>query len=142
SSDLAAAHHVDLARDVDARLAASRAAETGEARLDAYIEAWGGYIPEVHAVAAALRAAQDGDDAARAAWSDRMEAMRHGCAAAVAALARDGDLTPALDEAAATDLLFALLSIEVWEHLARDRAWPQDRYIAEMKRTARAALMR
>ena len=78
---IATTRYIDQVKDVDARLAASRAAEQGQERLDAYVEAWGNYIPEIHGVARALIDLQATDDAARAAWTDRMDAVRHGCAA-------------------------------------------------------------
>ena len=93
---VATTRHVDEVKDVDARLAESRAA-TGPARLDAFIAAWGGYIPEVQGVLRALAAVMETDAEARAAYDDRMAAVRHGCAAAVAALAlwqaENGDWT-------------------------------------------------
>ncbi|MEO1001271.1 MAG: TetR/AcrR family transcriptional regulator [Pseudomonadota bacterium] len=133
---IAAARHLDALRDVDARLAESRAAATGQARLDAFVAAWGAYIPEIHGVATALRALQDRDAAARAAWDDRRAAIRDGCAAAVAALARDGALAPEFSDEEATDLLAALLSVETWEALVPGAGWSQERFIAAMQAAA------
>lgn len=138
---IAATRHLDDVSDVDGRLAQSRAATGGCARLEAYVRAWGGYIPVIYGVARALMAMRDTDAEAAAAWDDRMGAMRHGCAAAVAALARDGVLLDGLDETAATDLLWTLLSVRGWEHLVKDCGWGQDRYIAEMIRVTRRALV-
>ncbi len=138
---IATTRYIDVVKDVDARLAPSRAAATGAARLDAYIAAWGNYIPEIFGVARALMAMQDTDEEARRAWADRMQAMRQGCAAAVAAIARDGRLTPGLAEDRATDLLWTLLSVTNWAQLTRDCGWPQEDYIAEMTSLARSALL-
>jgi len=138
---VATTRHVDEVKDVDARLAESRAA-TGPARLDAFIAAWGGYIPEVQGVLRALAAMMETDAEARAAYDDRMAAVRHGCAAAVAALGSEGGLTPDLSETEATDLLWALLSVETWGRLTRDCGWSQNRYVEVLQQTARAALLR
>lgn len=138
---VATTRHVDAAKDVDARLAESRAA-TGPARLDAFVAAWGGYIPEIHGVMRALAAMMETDAEARTAYDDRMAAVRHGCAAAVAALVAGGRLAEHLSEAEATDLLWALLSVETWARLTRDCGWSQGRYVAAMQQTARAALVR
>lgn len=138
---VATTRHVDEVKDVDARLAESRAA-TGSARLDAFIAAWGGYIPEVQGVLRALAAMMETDAEARAAYDDRMAAVRHGCAAAVAALGSEGGLAPDLSETEATDLLWALLSVETWGRLTRDCGWSQTRYIEVLQQTARAALLR
>ncbi len=137
---IAATRHRDAEMDVDARLAQSRAA-TGAARLDAFIAAWGNYIPEIYGVAKALMAMQETDDEARAAWADRTRAVRHGCAAAVAAIDAEGRLAPGLTSERATDLLWTLLSVRTWARLTRDCGWPQDVYIAEMRRLARCALL-
>ena len=127
-------------KDVDARLVRSRAA-TGPDRIDAFVEAWGNYIPEISGVSKALRAMQDTDAEAARAWDDRMQAVRHGCAAAVRATAESGRLAPSLTETEATDLLWALLSVETWERLVRQCGWPQERYVATLTRLARAALL-
>ena len=39
--------------------------------LRAFVEAWGGYIPEIHGISVALRAMRDTDKEAAAAWEDR-----------------------------------------------------------------------
>lgn len=138
---VATTKHIDDVKKVDERLARSRAAERGEERLDAFIDAWGGYIPEIHGVSQALRAMQDTDEEARRAWDDRMQAVRHGCAAAVKAIADDGMLAPGQTRTEATDLLWTLLSVENWERLVRDCGWPQSAYIGRMKALARSVLI-
>ena len=133
--------YLDEINDSDALLAESRAAETGAARLDAYIEAWGGYIPLVYPVAKPIMQMAATDDAAKAAWDGRMEAMRQGCAAAVEALARDGRLRSEFDVENATDILWAQLSVQTWEALTQARGWSQDDYIARQKLIARRLLV-
>ena len=133
--------YVDEINDVDARLAVSRGAGSGIARLDAYIEAWGNYIPEIYGILKALLAMKDTDDAAAAAWDGRMQAMREGCAATIKALKDDGNLAPGLKPDQATDLLWTLLSVRNWEQLTIDCGWPQKRYIASLKRLARQAVV-
>lgn len=78
------------------------------------------------------------DEDAAQAWDARMADMRQGCAAVVTALAQDGDLT--MDETAATDLLWTLLTIPTWEHLTRLCGWTQERYLDEVTRLSRHAL--
>ena len=75
---VALTRHIDRVKDTDKRLEASRSAAGGLERLDAFIDAWGNYIPEIHGVARALIAMKDTDEAAAAAWDDRMQAVRHG----------------------------------------------------------------
>ena len=138
---VATTRYIDEVKDIDARLAASRAATGGVERLDAYIAAWGGYIPQIHGVATALMSMQDHDAEARVAWAGREAAMREGCAAAVTALQRDGTLTPDLSAAAATDMLWTLLLVRNWDRLVQECGWSQEVYIREMRRLARAALV-
>lgn len=138
---IAVTRYIDEANEIDARLAASRSAATGVERLDAYIEAWSNYIPEIYGVGKALMAMQETDSEARMAWEGRMLAVREGCEAAVNALARDRALTSEIDEEKATDLLWTLLSVRNWEQLTLECGWSQDDYVDELKRTARKALL-
>ncbi|WP_300527532.1 TetR/AcrR family transcriptional regulator [Maricaulis sp.] len=139
---IATTRFIDEVEKVDERLARSRAATTGRERLDAYIDAWGNYIPRIYGVGRAMMAMMDGDEEAHTAWQGRMMAMRHGCEAAVNALDRDGDLVAGVSVEGATDALWMLLSVRNWEHLVQDRGWTQDAYIAEIKRLARASFVR
>ncbi len=137
---IAATRYLDEKNDVDARLQKSRTAETGLERLDAWVEVWGNYIPEIYGIGKALMAMMDSDEEARAAWEDRMQAVRHGCAAAVRDLARDGQLSTRLDEAKATDLLWTLLSVRNWAQLRHECGWTQEEYVAHLKQVALASL--
>ena len=138
---VATTRYLDQVKKVDARLAASRGAATAEQRLAAFVEAWGNYIPEIYGVAKALMAMQETDEEARAAWADRMQAVRHGCRAAVDALREEGRLSEDLTGVAATDLLWALLSVRNWEQLRHGCGWPQERYIGMTLRNARRLLI-
>ncbi len=138
---IATTRYIDEVKDIDERLASSRNAATGVKRLEAFVEAWGNYIPEVYGVASALIAMQASDEEAGAAWADRMNAVRHGCESAVRALDRDGDLTRSLSLAEATDLLWSQLSVEHWDHLRHRCGWTQARYVEVLQQTVRAALV-
>jgi len=130
--------YVDEIKDVEARLAGSRAASSGEERLAAYIDAGGNYIPEIYGIARVLLALKDaGDDAAAAAWDRRMAAMREGCASAINALKSDGRLAPEHPRGRATDLLWTMLSVRNWEQLTIDCGWSQKAYIANLQNAAR-----
>ncbi len=138
---VATTHHIDAAHDVDGLLAASRASKSGRDRLNLFIEAWGNYIPSIYGVGRALMAMQDHDEEARKAWAGRMQAVRHGCEAAVRALENDKDLRPDLSSEEATDLLWMLLSVRNWEHLTRQSGWSQQAYVENMKDLAGKALL-
>ncbi|WP_323784931.1 TetR/AcrR family transcriptional regulator [Thalassovita sp.] len=138
---IATTRHLDEVKEVDTRLAASRAAGSGRERLALFVEAWGNYIPEIHGVACALMAMQDSDEEARNAWANRMQAVREGCEAAVEMIENDGLLVPGLNRKTATDLIWTLLSVRNWEQLRQDCGWSQDDYIAATKRLAELAIV-
>ena len=133
--------HIDEVKKVDARLARSRSAATGTERLTAFIEAWGNYIPEIYGVGKALMTMSESDDAAKLAWDGRMQAVRHGCEAAVKALKNDGVLSPDHSVGKATDILWTMLSVRNWEQLRGESGWSQRQYIETMKVLARKILM-
>ncbi len=138
---VATTRHIDAVKNVDERLAQSRSSTSGIERLYAFIEGWGSYIPEIHGMSVALRAMYDTDKEAAAAWDDRMQAVKHGCEAAIQAISDDGYLTKELTKAAATDLLWTLLSVENWERLVRECGWSQSVYEQTLKKTAEATLI-
>jgi len=134
--------HQDEVFGVQRMLDESRAAETGLARLDAFIAAWCAYIPRIFGVAKTLMVMKETDADAAGAWAARMADMREGCAAAVLALERDGMLADGFTVAEATDMLWSLLSVDIWESLTRNRGWDQARYVAAMRLMARRGLTR
>ena len=138
---IGAARYLEDINDMEARLAPSRTAKTGVERLDAYIKAWGDWQLEIHGIARALMAMMPTDEAAAAAWNDRMRAHREGCEAAVKALLKDGDLTPDYSVRQATDILWTLLSIRNWEQLTRQCGWSHKRYLATTRDMARKLLV-
>lgn len=138
---VATTRHIDAVKKVEERLVASRTATSGTERLDAFIEAWGSYIPEIYGVGKALIIMGETDEAAKLAWGDRMQALRHGFQAAVDALARDGQLSSAHSPDEATDILWALLSVGTWERLTIDCGWSQQRFVDKMKVVAAQILV-
>jgi len=134
---IATTYYLDELKGSEERLVASRTAQTGLERLDAFIEAWGSYIPEIYGIARALLAMKDTDEAAAKAWDDRMQDMRQGCEAAISALNSDNMLLPDHSPNQATDILWTMLSVRNWEQLTIECGWPQERYIETLKSLAR-----
>ncbi|NIZ62085.1 TetR/AcrR family transcriptional regulator [Sedimentitalea sp. CY04] len=126
---IAATHFLDETLDTKARLAASRNARSGLERLQAFVAAWGGYIPEIYKIATVLISLSKTDKAAATAWENRMQDMREGCAAAIDALNADGTLSPSFSPDDATDLLWTMLSVSNWEHSTRACGWDQEKYL-------------
>ena len=138
---VATTRHIDTVKNVDARLARSRSASSGVERLHAFVDAWGGYIPQIHGISVALRAMRDTDKEAAAAWEDRMQAVRQGCEAAVLAILQDGYLKEGITEITGVDLLWTLLSVENWERLVLECGWSQSDYEQTLKKIAEVSLM-
>jgi AcrR family transcriptional regulator len=134
---IATTNYLDEIKGTGERLAPSRTAQSGIERLDAFIEAWGGYIPEIYGIAKALLVMKDTDEAAAGAWGERMQDMREGCEAAINALNRDNTLSPDHSPDQATDILWTMLSVRNWEQLTIECGWPQQRYIETLKSLAR-----
>jgi len=138
---IATTEHIDTVKKVNQRLELSRTAGSGIERLHFFIKAWGGYIPEIHGISVALRNMRKNDKAAAEAWDDRMQAVRHGCQAAVVAIAKDGKLKFDLSEQIATDILWTLLTIENWEKLVINCGWLQSAYEEKMIELAEIAIL-
>lgn len=130
---IATTQYVDQVKNVDYLLVTSRAAQRGLDRLNAFIDMWGNYMPEIHGIGTALIAMQDSDEAAKQAWSGRMQAVRHGCQAAINALEVDGHLSPDYSSQQATDILWTTLSLRNWEQYRFECDWSQEQYIKHMK---------
>ena len=126
---VAATRYLDEVLDLDRRLAPSRAATSGIERLELYIDCWGHYIPDIYGVSKALLVAQNTDDAAAAAWNDRMLAMRDGCRAAIEMLHSDGNLAREWTRKRATDALWTMLLVPNWENLTRGCGWSTQQYV-------------
>ena len=138
---VATTRHIDKVKNVDARLARSRSASSGVERLHAFVDAWGGYIPQIHGISVALRAMRDTDKEAAAAWEDRMQAVRQGCESAVRAILEDGYLKEGITEITGVDLLWTLLTVENWERLVLECGWSQSDYEQTLKKIAEVSLM-
>lgn len=139
---IATTRYIDEVKDVDSRLLASRTAENGMARMNAFIKAWGDYIPEIYGVAKALLAMKDTDEAAEMAWNDRMQALREGCEAIILSLKSDDLLAADYTLQEATDILWTLLSVRNWEQLTIECGWTVERYIEKTQQLARGVFIK
>src|SRR5918997_680341 len=110
--------------------------------LEAYVEFWGNYIPEVYGMAKALLVARETDEAAAAAWDDRMSAVRESCRRTIEALHRDGMLAPEWSRDVAVDLMWTMLSIRNWEQLTTDCGWSTNQYVSRMQKLLKRTLVR
>jgi len=130
---IATTRYIDEVKGVDARLKLSRTVTSGAERLEAFIDAWGNYIPEIYAVSKALMTMKETDKAAALAWNDRMQALREGCKAAILAIENDGVLSSGHTPEQATDVLWTMLSVRNWEQLTIECGWSKTQYVTRMK---------
>jgi AcrR family transcriptional regulator len=139
---VATARYGDGVRGRDERLRRYRAATTGVDLLEAYVEFWGNYIPEIYGIARALLEARETDDAAAAAWDDRMDSVRERCRNIIEALHRDGMLAPEWSREEAVDLLWTMLSIRNWESLTIECGWSTSQYVVRMQELSKRTFVR
>ena len=137
---IATARYVDDQLHLTERIQEACEAEANRA-IEALITWWANYVPDIYGLARALLALRETDEAAAAAWSDRMRAMYSGFRTAMQCVADNSLLSADWDAEQAADFLWALLSIETWERLTIDRGWSKEQYIERMRLAARRALI-
>jgi AcrR family transcriptional regulator len=139
---VATTHYVDEVRGLNERLSRYEAATTGIEILEEYVEFWGNYIPEIYGIAKALIAVYDTDEAAAAAWDDRMNAVRSGCRNTIDALIRDEMLASDWSRDEAIDFFWTMLSVNNWELLTKVCGWSRSEYIERMKMLLKQTLVK
>jgi AcrR family transcriptional regulator len=131
---IATTEYVDEVKGLYQRMERIGAARSGIEMLEAYVDVWGNYIPEIYGIARALLRVKETDEAAAAAWFRCMDCLRDVCKQIIETLQQEGKLTNALSPADAVDMLLVMLSIEQWELLTRDCGWSHQKYVNEMKK--------
>ena len=120
-------------------------AENGVVAIEAYVRFWAGYIPDIYGLAKALLLLCETDEAAAAAWNDRMTALREGCLTILRQVNREGRLaiplaSPWTVETAA-DYFYVALSIPTWESLTIERGWSREEYVERVTLALKRALL-
>jgi AcrR family transcriptional regulator len=138
---IAAVRYLDDVYGLDERLKSFREARTGVEIMNAFIEFWGNYLPKIYGVAKALMAARDTDEAAAAAWADRMNSIRSGCRRTIETIEHEGMMSPDWTVDEAVDLMWTMLSIESWERLTIECGWSVEQYVERMQIAAKKALV-
>jgi AcrR family transcriptional regulator len=131
---IATTEYVDEVKGLYQRMERIGAASSGIEMLEAYVDVWGNYIPEIYSIARALLRVKETDEAAAAAWFRCMDCLRDVCKQIIETLEQEDKLADALSPADAVDMLLVMLSIEQWELLTRDRGWSNQKYVNEMKK--------
>lgn len=139
---VAVAEYVDTTGSLGRLIGRIQTAPNALAALDAYVALQADYNPEVYPLAMLLLGGRYTDEAAKAAWEDRMEARRNGTKQFVLWLDRDGLLKPEWDVDTATDAIWALASLQVWEQLVIDRGWSKERYEQHLRQLLRTTFVK
>jgi AcrR family transcriptional regulator len=130
--------HFGVAEELQ-RIAASA---TGIEALRASASFQARLYPKVWAVVRALETAQgNNDEDAERVWQAQLRNDLAGCKITVERLEREKLLKPELDVDTATDLLWALTSIPLWEELVLQRNWSAQRYEQHVANLLIAALI-
>jgi AcrR family transcriptional regulator len=138
----AALADIDEQAGAEASVARVLAAGDAAAILDALVAWWADYVGGFAGVARSVYAGRLNDPALAAAWEDRMEALMGVCRAVVRRCAAAGGLRPELTQPAAAEMLWAMLSIPLWDQLVGDRGWTRTQYGDRIGTMARATLLR
>ncbi len=129
----ATVHYVDEVKGLDERLKAFEAATTGIELLEACIEIWGNYIPEIYGLAKVLINTRDSDEAAAMAWDDCMGSLRSACQQTIEKLSQENILAPEWTEKEATEMFMAMISVQNWEQLTVERGWSTKQFVDQTK---------
>ena len=130
---IATMNYVDEEKGLNERLEQIKSAQNGIEVLEASVDVWGNYIPEIYGLAKALLSTRDTDEAAAAAWNNSMSCLLDACQATIATLAHEGFLASEWSQKEAVEMLYTLLSIQNWEQLTIECGWSQSEYTIRMK---------
>ncbi len=130
---IATSNYVDEIKGLEERLNAFKAASTGTELLEACVEVWGGYIPEIYGLAKALLATRDTDEATATVWKNNMSCLRDICRESIETLEREGMLSSEWSQEEAVEMFWTMMSIYNWEQLTVECDWSTTQYIERMK---------
>jgi AcrR family transcriptional regulator len=139
---LALVDWVDRHEDLGRRIEWIRAAGDPVQSLERWVEVAIGYEPRIHRLALVLDAARSTDEAAAAAWDDRMAHRRRGCGHVISALSKAGRLADEWTVETATDWLWTLGSVKTYEDLTVACGWSTAAAVRHLSRVAMQTLVR
>ena len=125
--------YVDEIKGLDERLKLLKSATTGTELLEAIIDVWGNYIPEIYAIDKAMMKTLDTDEDKAAIWDDCMNGLNVTCGESIDALDREKRLASEWSRTEAVEMFMTTLSIHNWEQLTLECGWTTGQYVARMK---------
>ncbi len=130
---IATVNYVDEIKGLNERLNQLKQARNGAELLDACVDVWGNYIPEIYGLAKALMMTRDTDEATAAAWNGSMACLREVCQDIIDTLDRENQLASEWPKTQAVELFMTLISIQNWEQLTTECGWSTTQYVTRMK---------
>ena len=131
---VATSKYVDELKGLDQRLNLFRAAANGIQMLEACVEVWGNFMPEIHGLAKALMATRDTDEATAAVWAGNMSYLKDICTLTIQALNQEGNLHSIWSEEDAINVFWTMISVNNWEQLTQECGWSNEEYIEKITR--------
>lgn len=130
---IATRKYVDDIKGLDQRLMVLQSATTGTGLLEAIVDVWGNYIPEIYGIDKAMMNSLDTDEAKAAIWDDCMNGLKKTCRKSIDILGHEKRLAPGWSRNEAVDMFVTTLSIHNWEQLTLECGWTTARYVAKTK---------
>ena len=103
-------------------------APTAREALDRMVSLQARQNPRIWAIALAFEAVRRTDKAAQRSWQRRQARRLETCRTIIERLRRECELRPTLTMEEATDLLYVMTSLRMWEDLVLVRGWTADEY--------------
>lgn len=116
-------------------------AKTALEALDAGIAAYVTIQPQIYDVASVVYATRRSDQAAEAAWQDRIAFRRANIRQGMERLQAEGILADGWPVDEAADFAWALLSTHTYEYLVVERRWPMDQFLSRLQTILRRILV-
>lgn len=139
---VATVQYVDQTAGFIERTQPVRDEEDSLVALERFIDFWAGYIPTIYGLAKQLLLLRESDEAAAAAWKDRMDGLRNViCRYLIERLEQDGRLAHGWQTEMAIDVFWMLISIQTWENLVIARGWSAEQYATKLKQIAKSTLI-
>jgi AcrR family transcriptional regulator len=138
---IATMNYVDEVKGLYERLEKLQSIPSGIELLEACIDIWGNYIPEIYGLAKAMLLTKDSDEAMAAAWNNSMGCLRDVCQQTIETLDGEGMLSSEWSPEDATELFWTVISINNWEQLTKECGWSTKQYLDHMKTLLKRTLV-
>lgn len=126
---VAMAQHNDEMLDVPEFIRQVNESDTALEALYKGVQAYGAIEPQIFDSASVVYSARRSDEAAEAAWQDRMGFRRENARRIIARVSEEGLLAEGWTVDEATDFAWGLLSIHTYENLVVERGWSIEQFV-------------